>query len=59
VHCTTVREEPGFKADATTRRATKSTGDILMLLLISGRAKSCMQPILISQSSLDQVREAV
>jgi len=53
VHCTTVREEPGFKADATTRRATKSTGDILMLLLISGRAESCMQPILISQSSLD------
>ena len=40
----TRKEELGFNAAALTRRATKSTGHMLMVLLMSGRAESWMQP---------------
>ena len=40
MHCMTSSEVDCFNAAATTSRATKSTGHMLMVLLISGRAES-------------------
>lgn len=55
VHCMTSSEVEGFSAAAATNRATKSTGHMFMVLLISGRAESWMQPADLSVHGLRAV----